>query len=314
MVSSGSFPSKLPLTASHEGAGVVAGIGSGVSGFSTGQRVMCPIMAGRCGECTSCRGPDEWKHYCPKENHRGVTIDGAFAEYQLVDARETNVLPDGVDFETAAPLACAGRTIWRAIKTADLKRGQWIALVGSGGGLGHIGIQFAKQLGLKVIGVDAKDGALALSKEAGADVVVDARGGKEEVVKKVQEVVGGGEGVGADASIALADAEDAAALACAITKMHGVMVQVAQPEKVCIPFQEFVFRNVQVKGSLLCSKGEADEMLRSVAKNGLKIKMEKATGLDKVKDLVERVQKGELSGKGVVIVDEKLAKSARKQV
>jgi len=108
---------------------------------------------------------------------------------------------------------------------ADLVKGEWIALVGSGGGLGHLGVQFAKALGLNVVGVDARDEALELTKEAGADVVVDARKGKEHVVAEVQRVTAG---KGADATVTISDAEGAAALACAVTKMHGVMVQVAQ--------------------------------------------------------------------------------------
>ena len=103
--------------------------------------------------------------------------------------------------------------------------GEWIALVGSGGGLGHLGIQFAKALGLMVVGVDARDEALALSKEAGADVVVDARKGKEDVVKEVHKVTNGD---GVHATVNLSEAKDAATTACAITKMHGTMVQIAQ--------------------------------------------------------------------------------------
>jgi alcohol dehydrogenase, propanol-preferring len=97
--------------------------------------------------------------------------------------------------------------------------------VGSGGGLGHVGIQFAKAVGLKVIGIDARDEGLELSKEVGADVVIDARKGKDKVVEEVKKLTGG-EGV--DATVNVSDAKSAAALACAITKMHAKMIQVAQ--------------------------------------------------------------------------------------
>lgn len=100
-----------------------------------------------------------------------------------------------------------------------------MGIVGSGGGLGHLGVQFAKALGLKVVGIDARDEGLELSKEAGADVVIDARQGKEKVVEEVKKVTGG-EGV--DATINVSDAQSAAGLACAITKMHAKMIQIAQ--------------------------------------------------------------------------------------
>lgn len=152
-------------------------------------------------------------------------MDGAFAEYLVCDGKEACKLPDAVSFETAAPLACAGCTVYRGVVQAKLKKGQWLGIVGSGGGLGHLGIQFAKAMGLKVVGVDARDVGLELSKQNGADVVVDAREEKNKVVQEVQSATGG-EGV--DATVNLSDAKSAAATACAITKMHGTVVQIAQ--------------------------------------------------------------------------------------
>lgn len=84
-------------------------------------------------------------------------------------------------------------------------------------------MQFAKAIGIKVIGIDARDEGLALTKEHGADVVVDARKGKEAVVEEVKKVTGG---EGADATVNVSDANSAAAMACAITKTHGKMIQV----------------------------------------------------------------------------------------
>jgi len=226
MVASGVFKTALPCTASHEGSGTVAGLGSAVTSFAAGDRVMCGLYRDFCGACADCLGPENYRQYCQHSRGAiGVNVDGAFADYVVVDSRSAARLPDAVSFETAAPLACAGCTVWRSILQADLVKGEWIALVGSGGGLGHLGVQFAKALGLNVVGVDARDEALELTKEAGADVVVDARKGKEHVVAEVQRVTAG---KGADATVTISDAESAAALACAVTKMHGVMVQVAQ--------------------------------------------------------------------------------------
>jgi len=226
MVQSGVFPTKLPCTASHEGAGTVIATGSAVSDFKAGDRVMCGLLLHPCGRCHDCQGPENYSQYCAKsEGYIGVTTNGAFAEYVVADARVCARLPDKVSFETAAPLACAGCTVWRGVLQAGLKSGEWLGIVGSGGGLGHLGIQFAKALGLNVVGVDARDEGLALSKEVGADVVVDARKGDEAVVEEVHKVTNG-EGV--DATINLSDARTAAATACAVTKMHGRMVQIAQ--------------------------------------------------------------------------------------
>lgn len=228
MVSAGVFGTKLPCTASHEGAGTVASVGSSVQGFSLGDRIMCGIFRNMCGVCSDCQGPENYSQYCPNnEGGIGVHIDGAFADYVIVDSRMACKLPDKVSFTTAAPLACAGCTIFRGVLQANLVQGsgEWLAIVGSGGGLGHLGIQFAKALGLNVIGIDARDEGLELSKATGADIVIDARIGNEKVVEQVKKVTGGN---GADATVNVSDAKSAAATACAVTKMHGLMVQIAQ--------------------------------------------------------------------------------------
>lgn len=108
---------------------------------------------------------------------------------------------------------------------AGLDQGQWLGMVGAGGGLGHLGIQFAKALGLKIVAIDARDEGLELCKQMGADLVVDARAGKEDVAKRVKDATGG---EGCDATINLSEAKTAAATACAVTKMHNKMIQIAQ--------------------------------------------------------------------------------------
>lgn len=223
----GALKNKLPVTASHEGTGVVVARGDGDAAkrFNIGDRIMAGQTYGRCGECDDCAGPENYRHYCA---HAGsmmsVERDGAFAEYLVTDAREACVIPDGLSFVTAAPLACAGVTVWRGILQAEIKPGGWIGIVGSGGGLGHLGIKFAKAKGLKVIGVDARDNGLALSREAGADVVIDARKGKAHIAEKAMRATGG-RGVGGTVNVS--DAKSAAATSAAITRMHGIVVQIA---------------------------------------------------------------------------------------
>ncbi|KAK4888925.1 hypothetical protein LTR28_002856 [Elasticomyces elasticus] len=309
MVQNGVFGTKLPCTASHEGAGTIVAVGDQVKSMKEGDRVMCGLPYKPCGKCSDCTGPESYTQYCTHiEGHTGVHRDGNFAEYAVVDERTSTLLPNEVTFESAAPLACAGRTVWRGVLQAELKEGQWIALVGSGGGLGHLGIQFAKALGLKVIGIDARDDGLALTKSTGADVVVDARKGKDEMVKQVQEATNG---EGADATLNLSDAPSAAATACAVTKMHGLMVQIAQPDEVSIPFPEFIFRDVRVHGSLICSPDESRRMLDVVAKHGIKVKTNPFDGLEKLPELVELAHGGKIQGKAIIIVDKEQIKKER---
>ncbi|GKT48161.1 alcohol dehydrogenase 2 [Colletotrichum spaethianum] len=302
MVFSGVFGTALPCTASHEGSGTVVRIGDSVRDFGPGDRVMCGLPLHPCGECPDCTGPETFRQYCTNiDGHVGVHVDGCFAEFVKVDSRSTVALPDEISFLSAAPLACAGRTVWRGVLQASLDKGQWLAIIGSGGGLGHLGVQMAKALGLRVVGVDARDQGLELTKKSNADVVLDARREKKEVVEEVQKATGG---LGADATINLSDANGAAGLACAVTKMHGTMIQIAQPDDVKIPFHELVFRDIRVKGSLLCSKKESEGLVKHVADHGIKLETNVFHGLDKIHELIELVHTGGMSGKAVIVVDE----------
>ena len=141
MVVEGKFPAKLPQIASHEGTGIVAAVGSEVTNFKKGDRVMAGLMRGECQKCENCTGPDYNKPYCQNiDGIIGVTMDGCFAEYVVVDARISCHIPENVSFASAAPLACAGCTIYRAIEETHAQKGGWIAIVGAGGGLGHLGV------------------------------------------------------------------------------------------------------------------------------------------------------------------------------
>lgn len=310
MVQSGTFKPPLPCTASHEGAGTVVAVGSEVKHLKVGDRVMCGLPFHPCGVCPDCTtGPENQRQYCANiEAHNGVLRDGFFAEYAVVDSRNTTALPNEVTFESAAPLACAGRTIWRGVNLTGLKAGEWIALVGSGGGLGHLGIQFAKAKGLNVIGVDARDDGLELSKANGANVVLDARKGKEELVKEVHAVTGGR---GVDSAVVISDHKEATAISCAITKMHGEVIQIAQPPEVIIPFAELVFRDIRVRGSLIASEGESRQMLEDIAKHNITVKTNPFYGLDKIKELTELVHGGKIQGKAIIIVDEEQIKKEK---
>ncbi|KAI9880651.1 MAG: hypothetical protein M1830_001655 [Pleopsidium flavum] len=309
MIQSGVFGAELPQVASHEGSGTVVAVGSSINDFKPGDRVMCGLPFRRCGKCPSCLGPEDYHQYCPNlQGHLGVTVDGAFAEYVICDGREAGKLPDAMSFETAAPLACAGCTVYRGVVQAKLNKGQWLGIVGSGGGLGHLGIQFAKAMGLKVVGVDARDEGLALSKQEGADVVVDARKEKSEVVKEVQNATGG---QGVDATVNVSDAKSAAATAAAITRIHGRLIQIAQPDEVSFPMREFIFRDIRVEGSLICSRGQAQQMLQMVVDHNISVKTNVFHGLKKIPELVDFAHAGKMQGKGIVVVDEEAIKKEK---
>jgi len=251
MVAAGLMRSKLPLTASHEGAGTVVALGSAAKGFEKDDRVLIGPVYHRCGQCADCATENE--QYCTTTGGGlGFSTNGAFAEYEIVDAREAMLLPDNISFQNAPSLACAGRAIWGALMRADLKSGQSIAIVGSGGGLGHLGVQFAKALGLYVVAIDARDEALGLSKSCGADIVIDARKAKTDVIQDVQNVT---DGCGVDAAVNASDAKGAASIAVAIIKKHGTMVQVAQVRDTLSKRLELRYSICTLVDNFLASRG-----------------------------------------------------------
>lgn len=151
-----------------------------------------------------------------------------------------------------------------------------------------------------MIGVDARDEGLELTKKYGADVVVDARKGKDSVVEEVQKVT---DGEGAHSTIVLSDHKDAASIGCGVSRMHATLVQVAQPDEISIPFPEIIFRDIRIHGSLICSPGQSKSMMETIAKHGITVTTVPFEGLDKIEELTELVHSGKMSGKALIVVD-----------
>lgn len=165
----------LPLIPSHEPTGIVVALGSdaekmseGVAGFSgspgpgkvrTGDRVGAIAFSNFCGKCDDCKAGN--LKFCSDQDFVGVTFNGGFAEYCAVDVRSCVRLPDALSFDAAAPLMCAGATIFTAIKACNLKAGQSLGIVGAGS-LGHLGVQFSKAMGYRTVIVDARDPPLEM--------------------------------------------------------------------------------------------------------------------------------------------------------
>jgi alcohol dehydrogenase, propanol-preferring len=231
----------------------------------------------------------------------GILIDGAFAEYAVVDAAFSVKVPDTLSLISAAPLACAGITVWGGIIRAEVRKGGWLAIVGNGGGLRHLGIQMARAKGINVVGIDARDEGIALSKEVGCEHVFDARQGQEEVVKEVQALM---EGSGIEATVNVLDHETATALSCAVTGMYRRIIQIAQPDQVSVPMHKLVLSDIQIIGSLISSALAAKDMLSSVAGHIITVKANVFHGLSEVPKMVDLARFGKMQGKPVVVIDE----------
>ncbi len=179
-------PPVLPLIPGHEVAGTVAKLGPGVSGFALGDEVGVPWMYSACGQCEFCLAGMET--ICKQGEATGYTKPGGYAEYMIAPAAFVGRLPQGTDHDAMAPILCAGVTTYRGLKRSGARPGQWVAVIGIGG-LGHIAIQYARAMGLRVAAVDVSDDKLKLAASLGAEVVVNAA--ETDPAAAIQEKIGG---------------------------------------------------------------------------------------------------------------------------
>jgi propanol-preferring alcohol dehydrogenase len=185
----GDWPVKptLPFTPGHEGIGLVAAVGSGVTIVKEGDRVGVPWLYSACGHCEYCLAA--WETVCAEAQFGGYTRNGGFAEYIIADPNYVAHVPAGLRAKDAAPIICAGITTYKGIKETEARPGEWIVISGAGG-LGHLAIQYAKVMGLQVCAVDIDDGKLAHAKRLGADLVINAKAG--DPAAAVKKATGGG--------------------------------------------------------------------------------------------------------------------------
>ncbi|KAH6678775.1 chaperonin 10-like protein [Plectosphaerella plurivora] len=315
---SGALSQKLPQVGCHEFAGEIVAIGPDVPsnlGLAIGLRVGVPGRAyhpcGKCHECSNTGAdPPGYSTYCPKAGNLGLNIDGGFQEYCLVDARQAAPLPSTLPSPQAAAMMCAGVTVWAALHHPRVRHRKSIAIMGAGGGLGHLGVQFAVRLGFHVVAVDANDKALALLAEvrswlgdAGKGLrIADARKDSPDAIKAMlaeADPATDPSEVGVEAVIMLPDSQAAFDTGMQILRNRGTMVVVSFPkEKLQVNTHDLVFRDIDIVGSLVGRNHQVREMLDFVSAHNVKAKVE-THPLSEIGQLVERSHQG-VSGKLVV--------------
>src|SRR6202049_635613 len=167
----GTYPGlSLPRVPGHEVVGRIEALGAGLSRWKIGQRVGVGLIAGEDGVCGTCRRGDMGN--CQNPVVSGVTADGGYAEVMIAEARGIASIPDELGSAEAAPLLCAGITTYNALRNAGLRGGDLVAVQGIGG-LGHLGIQFARQMGFHTVAIGRGGEKEKLAKDLGAHVYID---------------------------------------------------------------------------------------------------------------------------------------------
>jgi propanol-preferring alcohol dehydrogenase len=251
----GEWPVKptLPLIPGHEGVGIVEAVGPGVSGVTVGDRVAVPWLGWACGQCRYCN--DGRETLCPHQQRTGYSVDGSYAEYVLGHARHVVTVPGGVDPFDAAPLTCAGVTTYKAVKVSGARPASLVAVVGVGG-LGHLGVQYARIAGAEVVAVDVSDERLKTAEDLGADHLVHAA--EQDVAGEIQKLGG------ADAVILTAASPKPIAQAYAALAPGGTLVFVGLPHEneTPIPIFETVLNGITLRGSIVGTRQDLTEVFR----------------------------------------------------
>src|ERR1700756_3479886 len=159
------FPIEWPRVPGHEVVGRIDAIGPGVEGWVVGQRVGVGFLGGSCGYCEFCRNGDLVN--CRNQEFTGIHHDGGYAEVMIAKASGLVSIPDDLTSAAAAPLLCAGLTTFSALRNASAKGGDLVAVLGVGG-LGHLGVQYARHMGFNVVAIARGADKAELAKKLGA--------------------------------------------------------------------------------------------------------------------------------------------------
>lgn len=244
---------KLPLIPGHEGAGIVAAVGPGVTQFKEGDRAGVAWLHDACGWCEHCR--TGWDALCPNQRNTGYTVNGSFAEYVIGSAPYVGRLPDDADFASLAPMLCAGVTTYKAVKETEAKPGQWLVVVGVGG-LGQVGIEYAKAMGLRVAAVDVTEEKLTLARASGAEVTTNAKD-PDAVAQIIEQTGGGGHGV-----LVTAVARSAFRQAIDMVRRRGTVTFVALPPgEFPAPIFDIVLKRITLRGSIVGGRQDLAEAI-----------------------------------------------------
>ena len=285
---------KLPLIGGHEGAGVVVAKGENVTNFEIGDLAGIKWLYSSCMGCEFCQQGAEPN--CPKANISGYTHDGSFQQYATADAVQAAHIPKGTDLAHIAPILCAGITVYKALKTADLRPGQWVAISGAAGGLGSLAVQYAKAMGLRVLGIDGGTEKGEFVKSMGGEVFIDYTK-SSNIVKDIQDATNGGPHGVINVSVSPA----AISQSTKYVRTLGKVILVGTPtDAICeSSVFEHVIKSIQIKGSCVGNREDTAEAIDFVTRGLVKSPI-KVVGLSDLPKVYELLEQGKILGRYVV--------------
>lgn len=293
------YPTQPGQVGGHEGVGKVVKMGPGTeaSSVKVGDRVGIKWISAICDSCPACLAGHDG--VCFNQKVSGYYTPGTFQQYALGPASYVTPIPEGLPSDMAAPMLCAGVTVYSALRKSGAKAGDWIAILGAGGGLGHLATQIAsKGMGIRVIGIDAGS-KKELATECGAEVFIDHTQGKAE--EEVKQATGG---LGVQAVLVLTAANAAYASSMGMLKFGGTCVCVGIPEgemkSIATAFpQVMIAKALTVRGVAVGDRKEAIETLEFAERGIVKTHFRTAK-MEELTSVFEQMDRGELIGRVVL--------------
>jgi len=297
----GTYPGlTLPRVPGHEVVGRIEALGSGVSKWKIGQRVGLGLIAGEDGVCESCRRGDAVN--CQNPVLSGVTADGGYAEVMIAEARGIASIPDALSPVEAAPLLCAGITTYNALRNAGLRGGDLVAVQGIGG-LGHLGVQFARHLGFRTVAIGRGRDKEKLAKDLGAHLYIDAA--VEDAAAVLQRMGG------ARAILATGTSGDAMGRLVAGLAARGKLIVVGVPED---PIQlnafPLIFGGRSIYGSLTGTPIDGEDTLAFSVLENIRPMIE-TVPLEQADDAYARMMQGKARFRMVLVTKDGVAQSVQ---
>jgi D-arabinose 1-dehydrogenase-like Zn-dependent alcohol dehydrogenase len=241
----------MPRVPGHEVVGRIEALGNRVSKWKVGQRVGVGLIAGEDGTCEPCRRGDIVN--CQNPVTSGVTGDGGYAEVMIAEARGISSVPDELTSAEAAPLLCAGITTYNALRNAGLRAGDLLAVQGIGG-LGHLGVQFARHMGFRTVAIGRGRDKEKLAKDLGAHVYIDSAA---EDAAAVLQRLGGARGI-----LATGTSGDAMGSLVSGLAARGKLIVVGVPQdQIQLNAFPLVFGGRSIQGSLTGTPIDGEDTL-----------------------------------------------------
>jgi len=290
LVKDGLWPGlQFPRVPGHEVAGRIDAMGTGVTGWTEGQRVGVGWHGGHCFACTPCRRGDF--SMCVNRKVTGFDFDGGYAEYLIAPAVALAAIPDNLPAEEAGPFMCAGVTVYNGLRHSGARGGDVVAVHGIGG-LGHLGVQYARRMGFHTIAIGRGSDKEALARQLGAHEYIDGAAG--DVVAALQKLGG--------ARVILATAPNAQAISGLVEGLAvdgTLLVPAAPPEPLTVPVMPLILGRRSVAGWYSGTARDSQDTLEFSALSGVHPMIERYP-LDQVADAYEQMHSGKARFRAVL--------------